>query len=103
MPKKNPKVMRVELYLRVENNSKFVRGRKRAREDIERYVLSFYNARKRRKDGWEYILHIPYETDEELDTIIYRDIIQEADSHADMRHCFVEADARSLDDPDRYW
>ena len=66
-------------------------------------MLSFYKARKRRKDGWEYTLQIPYETDEELDTIIYRDIIQEAASHADMRHCFIETDARSLDDPDRCW
>lgn len=94
--------MRVELYLEVENNNKFVRGRKRAREDIEEFVLSPYKPRKRHKDGNEYILHIPYETDKELDEIIY-DILREAESHADMRHCFIEADARSLDDHDRYW
>ena len=40
--------------------------------------------------------------DKELDEIVY-DILREAESHADMRHCFIEADARALDDPDRYW
>lgn len=79
-----PKIMQVELYLEVENNNKFVRGRKRAREDIERFVLARYKARKRYKDGNEYIL-------------------SEAESHADMRHCFIEADARSFDDLDRCW
>lgn len=89
-------------YLEVENNNKFVRGRKRAREDIEQFVLARYKARKRHKDGNEYILHIPYETDEELDEIVHG-ILSEAESYADMRHCFIEADARSLDDPNKYW
>jgi hypothetical protein len=29
------RVMKVELYLAVENNNKFVRGKKKAREEIE--------------------------------------------------------------------
>jgi hypothetical protein len=33
------KVMKVNLWLRVENNNKFVRGRKKAQEEIEEYVL----------------------------------------------------------------
>jgi DNA invertase Pin-like site-specific DNA recombinase len=49
---KPPKIMRVELYLDVENNNKFVRGRKRAREDIEHFVLARYKARKRYVDKW---------------------------------------------------
>ena len=39
-----PKVATIRLTLRIENNSKFVRGKKRAREDIERYCLSEYDA-----------------------------------------------------------
>ena len=89
--------------LRVENNSKFVRGKTKAREEIERYVLSHYHLEKPQKDGWEYVLAIPYQTDEELETIIYRDILQEAAFHADIRHCFIEADVVSLNDPDRFW
>jgi hypothetical protein len=44
----------------------------------------------------------PYETDKELDQIVYG-IFSEAESHADMRHCFIEADVRSMNDPDKYW
>jgi hypothetical protein len=37
-----PKVMQVNLLLRVENNSKFVRGKNKSREEIEEWVLSRY-------------------------------------------------------------
>ena len=58
---------------------------------------------KSRTDGWEYSLIIPYETDEELDRIIYDDILGEAERIADNRYGFVEADVRSAEDPDRSW
>jgi hypothetical protein len=54
-------------------------------------------------EGWEYSLIIPYETDEELDRIIYDDILGEAQRIADSRYGFVEADVRSAEDPDRSW
>jgi len=73
------KVMKVNLWLRVENNNKYIRGKKKARDEIEQWVLSRYQMTKDRPDGWEYELSIPYQTDEELDAIIYDDIIGEAD------------------------
>jgi DNA invertase Pin-like site-specific DNA recombinase len=39
------KAATILLSLRIENNSKFVRGKKRATEDIERYCLEEYNAK----------------------------------------------------------
>ncbi|MDH3603913.1 MAG: recombinase family protein [Candidatus Tectomicrobia bacterium] len=99
---KPPKVMQIELHLYIENNSKFVRGKKRAREDIERYVLSYYKYRKPRKDGSDYVLEIPYESDAEIDRIM-DDLFAEDWSHADDRHCFIEPFARSVDDPERVW
>ncbi len=54
-------------------------------------------------DSWSYILTIPYETDEELERIIYDEILGEANRIADLRNGFVEADVISLDDPDRSW
>jgi len=48
-------------------------------------------------------LSIPYQTDEELDAIIYDDILAEAERIADRRHCFIEADVTAIDDPDRSW
>jgi hypothetical protein len=101
-PEPVKKVMKVELHMRVENNNKFVRGKKKAREEIERYVLRYYGMEKPRKDGWEYILSIPYENDEDLEKTIY-DILGEASMQADLRHCFIETDVVSVDDPERSW
>ena len=70
---------------------------------IEWDILRHYQMEKPWKDGWEYILTIPYETDEDLDRIIYDDILGEAHRIADMRNGFIEADVISLDDPNRSW
>jgi len=96
------KTVKVELYLRVENNSKFVRGKGRVREEIERYILRQY-ALEKHPNGVDYTLTISYETDEQLERIIYQDILQEAASTADARYCFIEADVRALDDSGRHW
>jgi DNA invertase Pin-like site-specific DNA recombinase len=98
-----PKTMKVLLYLAIENNNKFVRGKNKSRAEIERSVLSRFQMEKLGTDGWEYYLTIPYETDEDLDRIIYEDILREAEWIADSRHGFIEADVRSVDDPDRSW
>jgi len=51
--------MKVRMWLRVENNSKFVRGKGRAREEIERRVLSRYGMENPDKKRGEYLLSIP--------------------------------------------
>ena len=51
-PPPQPKTLKVTLHLVVENNSKFVRGKKRSREDIERFVLSHYGMRKPDPKGY---------------------------------------------------
>lgn len=102
-PTPQSQVMRVRLWLRVENNSKFVRGKGKVREEIERHVLSRFAMEKADKKGWEYRLSIPYTSDEELDRTIYEEIYAEAERCADFRHCFIEADMSSLDDPERSW
>ncbi len=96
------KTTEVELYLRVENNSKFVRGKGKVRDEIERYILRQY-AMEKHPSGVDYTLTIPYETDEQLERIIYQDILQEAASTADSRYCFIEADVRALDSSGRHW
>ena len=95
--------MKVRMWLRVENNSKFVRGKGKVREEIERQILSRYRMEKPHKERGEYLLAIPYTSDEELDRIIYHEIWREAERMADLRHCFTEGDIISLDDPDRSW
>jgi hypothetical protein len=93
--------MKVNLWLRVENNNKFIRGKKKVRQEIEDRVLSRYQMKKDRPDGWEYEISIPYETDKDLDAAIYDDILYEANWIAESRYCFIEADVTAADDPDR--
>lgn len=97
------KIMKVELWLQVENNSKFVRGKSKVRNEIEQVILSKFAIKKLGKDNGGYNLSIPYSTDEELDSIIYDEILAEAERTADMRNCFIEADIVSVDDPGRSW
>jgi len=56
-----------------------------------------------RKDrhNCRYIFSILYTSDEELDRIIYDEILAEAEHTADMRNCFIEVDIISMDDPER--
>jgi len=92
----------VELWLRVENNSTFVRGKTKARAWIEDSVLRRYAMRKPDATRSDYILTLTYGADVELDATIY-DILREADQIADLYHCFTEADVRALDGSDRSW
>ena len=88
----------------VARNTKHIRhqSQDKAREEIERYVLSYF-AMEKLASGDEYHLTIPYETEEELDTIIYQEIMAEAERTAEERHCSTDARATALDDPDRIW
>jgi len=104
-PNTEPDTLRridVELWLRVENNSKFVRGKTKARAWIEDSVLRRYAMRKPDANRSDYILSLTYGTDAELDATIY-DILREADQIADLHYCFTEADVRALDGSDRSW
>lgn len=95
------KTLKVKLYLLVENNNKYVRGRKRSIEWIENFILSEYDM-EIPKDDSGYILTIPYTTDEELDETIY-DMLREIESSADSRNCFTEGNVIAMNGSDRRW
>lgn len=84
------RVATVTLRLAVVNNSKFVRGRKRATENIERYCLEPYGMKQLEPGHYE--LTIPYRSEDELDKTVH-DLLTEISQEADMRNCFIEADA----------
>lgn len=96
-------IMKVELWLQVENNSKFVRGKGKVRNEIEQFILSQFAMEKMDKHNCRYRLSIPYTSDKELDRIIYDELLAEAGRVADRRNCFIEADIVSVDDPERSW
>lgn len=82
------RVATITLRLAVENNSKFVRGRKRAKENIERYCLEPLGVK--RLESGNYELKFPYQSDEELDKALL-DLLSEISQEAEMRNCFIEA------------
>lgn len=88
-PKEKPKVAMITLWLRVENNSKFVRGKGKVRDSIEQYILSDYKMKK--LDRSEYELTFTYKSDEDLQKQI-DELHREMAGEADLRNCFIEAD-----------
>ena len=88
-PKEKPKTAVITLRLRVENNSKFVRGKGKVREKIEQSVLREYQTKK--LDRCEYELTFTYKDDRHLQKQI-DELHQEMANEADYRNCFVEAD-----------
>jgi len=91
----------LEVSLMVENNSKFVRGKRKAREYIEDDWNSNYDMKKLEKDGSEYILKVPFESMEELEEAVH-EIISEAQSNADLKSCFVEINVTHKESG-QYW
>ena len=88
-PSSNKKIAVVEVSLLVENNSKFVRGKSESRQRIEESCFAPFSMTKKDKDGSQYTLKIPYQTNEELDEIINK-MIEEAGYLADLKNGFVE-------------
>lgn len=83
------KIAILEVRLLVENNSKFVRGKNESRRRIEESCFAQFDMIKKDKDGYDYILKISYETDEQLEETI-DEIIGEAGYIADLKNGFVE-------------
>ncbi|NOI26501.1 recombinase family protein [Vibrio mediterranei] len=88
------KIATLEIWLRIENNSKFVRGKKKTREDIEHDWSFYYDMTKTPSD--DYRLQVPYESKQELEDTVY-DIMSEAQSTADLRHCHIECFVKHLE------
>ncbi len=79
----------LDVCLVVENNSKFVRGKKKAREYIENDWRRYYDVEKLRIDGNEYVLKVPYDSEDDLGETVYEMII-DAQRAADEYNCQVE-------------
>jgi len=94
-----PKIATILLTLRIESNSKFVRGKKRTIEHVESFYLEEYDPR-RRPNG-EYELKVPYDTDEDLDEAV-SELLSDIACDAGDRHCFSESEAR-MEGTDRHW
>ena len=86
----NKKIAILHVYLRVENNSKFVRGKNESRRQIEEQILSRYSMIKTEDERWDYKIKVPYENDPELDELVDEIISESGYYIADLRNGFAE-------------
>ncbi|WP_291634339.1 recombinase family protein [Clostridium sp.] len=87
----NEKTAQILMSIRVENNNKFVRGKKKARENIEKY-LDYYNMKKTSPKDDEYIIFVKYKNIDDLKNTVY-EIFHELENEADLKNCFTEGEA----------
>lgn len=87
------------MWLRVENNSKFVRGKNKVRKEVEQYLRYYFNMEV--NSSGEYVFYVPYKDVDDL-TKQVEDIICEIANDAYRRNCFIEANT-SCDELDLYW
>jgi len=101
--RKKTKILKAQLWLDVENNSSHVRGKKKAIEAIELFVLRKFDYKKDKNSNWIYRLTIPYKTKEELEERIDW-ILTEIHSNADLYNTFPqECSIQDLDNEERRW
>lgn len=97
----NEKIAQILMSLRVENNNKFVRGKKKARENIERYLEYYYKMQKASSSDDDYIIFVKYKDIDDLKNTVY-EIFRELENEADLKNCFTEGDA-SCDELNLNW
>ncbi len=82
------KTIEVKLEFVIENNSKYVRGKKKALSDIEN-ELYYYDYRLKTIDDGHVIITIDYKTDYELEKILNK-IDCEICKIAGIHDCFID-------------
>lgn len=92
-------IAKIRLWLRIENNNKFVRGKSKVRKEVEQYLQYDFNMEMNSAN--EYVFFVPYKDREDL-TKQVEDIICEIANTADWRNCFIEAETY-CDELDLYW
>jgi integrase len=92
---------RLTVDIDIERNSKFVRGKSKARQWIEQFCLSQYQMRVFEKRRPRYEIVIPFAAGPELEQAI-EELLAEMHESADLSNCFIEV---TLHDPltDSYW
>lgn len=93
------KTAEIRMWLRIENNSKFVRGKSKVRKEVEQYLRYYFNMEV--NSSGEYVFYVPYKDIDDL-TKQVEDIICEIANDAYRRNCFIEANT-SCDELDLYW
>lgn len=99
-PAESGKKTTVTLWLRVENNNRYGRGRKRSLEAIESLVLLHYDVKT--LSECQYEVTFKYEDDADLDNQIY-DLLNQCQRFADLYNCSTEGTDVIEIGTDRSW
>lgn len=99
-PAENGRKTTVTLWLRVENNNRYGRGRKRSLEAIESLVLLHYDVKT--LSECQYEVTFKYEDDADLDNQIY-DLLNQCQRFADLYNCSTEGTDVIETGTDRSW
>ena len=94
------------LHLNIENNSKWVRGKKKAKESVDWHLYCHFGEafRATPKARHDYEIKVSYTDDEELEKIIEETILSEIAQIADDRNCYSDDTyLEALDGSDRTW
>jgi hypothetical protein len=94
--------IRLELWLRVENNSKWVRGKARSLREIERGLFWRFDAKQPNPHRGVYQLTLTYSSEEDLERQI-DELLREMHFTAELRNGFVEADLTEIGGQERNW
>ena len=102
IPQKTNTLQSIQIKLEycVENNHSFTRGRKKAKEDIESFILLEYESQK--IDDYTYMITIEYHDDNELNEIVEY-IGSEVNQLADDRDCFLDLFRIEAVDKTKHW
>ncbi len=94
------KTTTVTLWLRVENNNRYGRGRKRSLEAIDSFVLSHYAVKT--LSECQYEVTFTYEKDTDLGNQVY-EMLNECQHFADLYNCSTEGTDVIEKGTDRSW
>lgn len=86
-------IAKIRMWIRVENNNKFVRGKGKVRSIIEQYLRINCRLEENSIKSGEYIFYVPYIEIDDLKNKVY-DILREFEEEADYINCFIEDDTR---------
>lgn len=96
------RLLKVELWLIVQTNSKAKKGLKKCIEAIEFFILKKFKAKEDAKNKGIYQLTISYQTEKELDLTVNQ-IIRDIRNTCDLHNCSLEISIKALGKSGKIW
>jgi len=96
------RLLKVELWLLVQTNSKVKKSLNKGIEAIEFFILQKFKGKADAKNNGIYQLTVPYQSAKELDLTVNQ-IIRDIRNTCDLHNCSVEVSIKALDKSGKSW